>query len=197
MRSCSPSACLNMVWILVFKLIKLVNVRLVSSSVESHLDILSHACINCKVSVPHTLFTSFSSCYLSGYGGFEVATNPTTLHLLSMDRRTGLLNILQISSQAIEINKFFCGINLGLITEDRKNLIVSCGNAKRSTTEPNLERGLPLEGEESCSVAEAFPQNRWECSRGTEGAEAPGVCLLSHAMCQEELPARSSADSRQ
>lgn len=42
-----------------------------------HVDILSHTCTNCKVSVPHTLFTSFNSYYLSEQRGFEVATNPT------------------------------------------------------------------------------------------------------------------------
>lgn len=59
----------------------------------------------------------------------------------------------------------------------------------QSNTKQSWEQGLPLEGEKSYTVAEAFPQNCQECSRGTAGAELLGACLFSHAMRQGYLPA--------
>lgn len=100
--NCSPSTYLDMVWIAVFKLI---NMSVWPPPLWHSMWISSAMPASTVVSVPHTLFTSSNSYYLSEYGGFEVATNPTALYLLSVDRRTGLLNILRISNQAIEIHQ--------------------------------------------------------------------------------------------
>lgn len=90
--------------------------------------------IPCKVSVPHTLFTAFNSYYLSEYRRFEAATNPTALHLLSVNR-TGVLSILQISSPAVEIHPIFVGLILVSPSKMGKNPIGLRGNTKRYTTE--------------------------------------------------------------
>lgn len=91
----------------------------------------------------------------SEYRGFEVATNPTALYLLSMDRRTGLLSILGISSQAVEIHPVFVGLILVSPSKTGKTLIGLCGNAKRYLTE--LGAGFAFGGKGDLRSGRSLP----------------------------------------
>lgn len=121
----------------------------------------------------------------------EAVTNPTALHLLSVDRRTGLLNILWISSQAVEIHPIFVGLILVLPSKTGKNLIGLCGNTKRYITE--LGAGFAFGGRGELHSEKPSPKIARSAPEGQKEQDFL-LCLFSHAMCQEELSALSSSD---